>query len=47
VHVPARRVIQIDGRQAVLFTMGDWSTAESYLVEEDGRWELCGGSDRG
>jgi len=43
VHEPARRVMQVDGRQAVLFTMGDWSAGESYVVEEDGRWELCGG----
>jgi len=47
VHEPGRRVMQIDGRQAVLFTMGDWSTAESYLVEEDGGWELYGGPDIG
>jgi UDP-2,3-diacylglucosamine hydrolase len=47
VHEPCRRVTQVDGREAVLFTIGDWSTAESYLVEEDGRWQLCGGPDKG
>jgi len=28
------------GREAVLYTLGDWSKGESYLVEEDGRWTL-------
>ena len=44
IHEPARRATQVDGRQAVLFTLGDWAAAESYLVEEDGRWELRGGA---
>jgi UDP-2,3-diacylglucosamine hydrolase len=47
VHEPGRTVTRIDGREAVLFTIGDWSAAESYLVEEDGCWEIRGGPDRG
>jgi UDP-2,3-diacylglucosamine hydrolase len=47
IHEPGRKVIQVDGRQAVLFTLGDWSAAESYLVEEDGQWELRGGPGAG
>ena len=47
IHEPGRRVTQVDGRQAALFTLGDWSMAERYLVEEDGRWELRGGLDAG
>jgi UDP-2,3-diacylglucosamine hydrolase len=42
-HEAQRRKIQVDGREAVLFTVGDWSEGESFLVEEDGRWELHGG----
>jgi UDP-2,3-diacylglucosamine hydrolase len=41
-HEARRRKIQVDGREAVLFTVGDWSEGESFLVEEDGRWELHG-----
>ena len=42
-HEAQRRTLQVDGREAVLFTVGDWSEGESFLAEEDGRWELHGG----
>ena len=42
-HEARRRKIQVDGREAILFTVGDWSEGESFLAEEDGRWELHGG----
>jgi UDP-2,3-diacylglucosamine hydrolase len=42
-HEARCRKIQVDGREAILFTVGDWSEGESFLVEEDGRWELRGG----
>jgi len=42
-HEARRRTLRVDGREAVLFTVGDWSEGESFLVEEDGRWELRGG----
>jgi UDP-2,3-diacylglucosamine hydrolase len=42
-HEAQRRKIQVDGREAVLFTVADWSEGESFLVEEDGRWNLRGG----
>jgi UDP-2,3-diacylglucosamine hydrolase len=41
VHMPQEVPFAVDGRQAVLYTLGDWSEGESYLVEEDGRWQLC------
>jgi UDP-2,3-diacylglucosamine hydrolase len=44
VHVSQEWPIQVDGRQAVLFTLGDWSAGESFLVQEDGQWRLCGGT---
>lgn len=40
VHVPQRVVFQVDGRETLLCTLGDWSDGESFLVEEDGRWQL-------
>jgi UDP-2,3-diacylglucosamine hydrolase len=46
-HEPGRRTIQVGDREAVLFTIGDWSGPESYLVQEDGRWELRSGSEAG
>ena len=42
VHVPQKVAFQVDGREAILFTLGDWSAGESFLVEEDGRWQLHG-----
>ena len=42
-HEARRRKIHVDGREAILFTVGDWSEGESFLAEEDGRWELHGG----
>jgi UDP-2,3-diacylglucosamine hydrolase len=47
VHVPQEVPFQVEGRRAVLFTLGDWSEQESYLVEDDGRWRLVGGKDDG
>ena len=44
VHVPQQVTFRVDGRETVLFTLGDWSEGESYLVEEEGRWRLCGGN---
>ena len=43
IHVTQNVPFQVDGRQTVLYTLGDWSEGESYLEEEDGRWRLCGG----
>jgi UDP-2,3-diacylglucosamine hydrolase len=43
IHVPQEVPFLVDGREAVLFTLGDWSEGESFLVEEDGHWRLCGG----
>jgi UDP-2,3-diacylglucosamine hydrolase len=34
----------VDGREAVLFTLPDWSDGASYLVEEGGRWEFIPGA---
>ena len=34
----------VDGREAVLFTLPDWSDGASYLVEEGGRWEFIAGA---
>jgi len=42
VHMAQEVPFAVDGRQAILYTLGDWSERESYLVEEDGRWELSG-----
>jgi UDP-2,3-diacylglucosamine hydrolase len=42
VHRPQEVPFTVDERPAVLFTLGDWSDGESYLVEEDGRWRLAG-----
>ena len=42
-HEAQRRKTQVDGREVILFTVADWSEGESFLVEEDGRWELRGG----
>lgn len=46
VHRPAKHTWQIDGREKVLFILGDWSEGASYLVEEGGRWRLYGEPDR-
>jgi UDP-2,3-diacylglucosamine hydrolase len=42
IHRPAKHIWQADGREHLLFVLGDWSTGSSYLVEEDGRWRLYG-----
>lgn len=43
VHVPQEVAFQVDGREVMLFTLGDWSEGrENFLVEEDGRWRLSG-----
>ena len=42
-HKPQTRTIEAGGRRMVLFVLGDWSGGESYLVEDDGRWELQDG----
>jgi UDP-2,3-diacylglucosamine hydrolase len=39
-HVPGAETYDVDGRQAILYILGDWSEGLSYLVEEDGRWLL-------
>jgi len=31
---------RVDGREHVLYALGDWSEGPSYLVEDDGRWQL-------
>jgi UDP-2,3-diacylglucosamine hydrolase len=43
-HRAGRETFTVDGREKVLYILGDWSAGESCLVEEDGHWELCGGS---
>ena len=43
-HVPRQEVFDVDGRPRTLYTLGDWSEGSSYLVEEDGRWQLCRGA---
>ena len=43
VHVPQEVPFQVDGRRAMLYTLGDWSAGESYLEEENGQWRLVGG----
>ena len=42
-HVPRQESSLVDGRTRTLYTLGDWSAGSSYLVEEDGRWQLCQG----
>jgi len=40
-HVPGQERQDVDGLPRTLYILGDWSEGSSYLVEEDGRWELC------
>jgi UDP-2,3-diacylglucosamine hydrolase len=46
-HKPEMRTIEAGGRRMALFVLGDWSGGESYLVEDDGRWELQDGPAAG
>ena len=39
-HVPRTETYVVDGREAILYILGDWSEGLSYLAEEDGRWLL-------
>jgi UDP-2,3-diacylglucosamine hydrolase len=41
-HVHRAEPFQVDGRQAILYTLGDWSGGASFLVEENGDWRLGG-----
>jgi UDP-2,3-diacylglucosamine hydrolase len=45
IHKPGAWPLVVDGRRAMLYTLGDWSGGESYLEEEGGRWRLCGEAD--
>jgi UDP-2,3-diacylglucosamine hydrolase len=40
VHVPQQVVCRPDGRETILFILGDWSDGECYLEEQDGQWRL-------
>ena len=41
VHQAAKHTWRINGREKILFSLGEWSKGASYLLEEDGRWRLC------
>lgn len=40
VHEACEERRRVDGREKTLYVLGDWSDGATYLVEEDGRWEL-------
>jgi UDP-2,3-diacylglucosamine hydrolase len=42
VHTPQQVMLTVDGGPVTLYTLGDWSDGESYLVEENGRWQFGG-----
>lgn len=39
-HRAEKHTWRLDGRDRVLFSLGDWTRGASYLVEEDARWHL-------
>jgi len=42
VHKSGAWPLLVDGRPAMLYTLGDWSSGESYLEEDGGEWRLRG-----
>lgn len=42
IHKSGAWPLVVDGRQAMLYTLGDWSSGESYLEEDGGEWRLRG-----
>jgi UDP-2,3-diacylglucosamine hydrolase len=45
IHRPGKHIWRADGRERVLYVLGDWSAGPSYLTEEDGRWRLYGAAE--
>jgi UDP-2,3-diacylglucosamine hydrolase len=41
-HKAARHVWRIGEAEKVLYALGDWAPGPSYIIEEDGRWQLYG-----
>jgi UDP-2,3-diacylglucosamine hydrolase len=42
VHRPQQILFTVDGREARLFTLGDWSDTESCLIQDDSGWRFSG-----